>query len=53
MSLKEDLEKSTNDFFSGTYEITNGNVIPDINDIQFGKKGREMELAMVFIDIRE
>lgn len=53
MSLKEDLEKSTNDFFSGAYEITNGNVIPDINDIQFGKKGREMELAMVFIDIRE
>ncbi len=53
MSLKEDLEKSTNDFFSGTYEITDGYVIPDINDIQFGKKGRELELAVVFIDIRE
>lgn len=53
MSLKEDLEKNTNDFFSGTYEITNGYTVPDVSDIQFGKKGRELELVMVFIDIRE
>lgn len=53
MALKDDLQKSTDDFFSGTYDISNGTVIPNISDIEFGKKGREMELAMLFIDIRE
>jgi class 3 adenylate cyclase len=28
-------------------------VIPDVKDLEFGKKGRELELAMMFIDIRE
>jgi class 3 adenylate cyclase len=53
MSIKGDLEKSTDDFFSGTYEVTDGYVIPDVDDIQLGKKGRELDLSMVFIDIRE
>ena len=53
MTLRENLEENTNNFFAGTYEITNGYVIPSVDDIQFGKKGRELELAMVFIDIRE
>lgn len=53
MSIKEELEKSTDDFFSGTYEVTGGYVIPDVGDIQLGKKGRELDLSMVFIDIRE
>lgn len=53
MALKEDLQKNIDEYFSGTYEITNGNVIPSVTDIEFGKKGREIELAMLFIDIRE
>jgi class 3 adenylate cyclase len=28
-------------------------VIPDVKDLEFGKRGRESELAMMFIDIRE
>lgn len=53
MALKEDLEKLVDDFFSGQYEVTSGTVIPDVGDIEFGKKGRELDLAMLFIDIRE
>ncbi len=53
MSLKQELDTAVDDFFSGNYEITEGTVIPDIADIEFGKKGRELELAMMFIDIRE
>lgn len=50
---KNDLEKEVDSFFSGTYEISTGNTIPDVEDLEFGKKGRELDLAMVFIDIRE
>lgn len=53
MSLKEILEEQVDEFFSGDYEISQGNVIPNIEDIEFGKKGRELQLAMLFIDIRE
>ena len=53
MSLKDDLQSAIDEFFSGTYEITQGYVIPNVDDIKFGKYGREMELAMLFIDIRE
>lgn len=50
---RDDLEKQIDRFFSGQYEIKSGLVVPEIADIHFGKKGREMELAMLFIDIRE
>jgi class 3 adenylate cyclase len=53
MATKEDIIKGVDDFFSGTYEVTEGRAIPDIADISFGKNGREIELAMLFIDIRE
>jgi class 3 adenylate cyclase len=53
MALSDDLKKSVDDFFSGQYEVSNGTAIPYVNDIEFGKKGRELELAMLFIDIRE
>lgn len=49
----EDLEKQVDEFFSGQYEIKDGLVVPEVTDIPFGKVGREMELAMLFIDIRE
>lgn len=53
MSLKDDVVSDTDDFFSGTYSITDGREIPDVDDIKFGKFGRQLELAMLFIDIRE
>ncbi len=52
MSLKDELKNGVNDFFSGDYNIIQGKVIPDVSDIEFGKNGRELELAMLFIDIR-
>src|SRR4030043_829027 len=53
MVTKEDIIKGVDDFFSGDYDITEGEVIPDVDDIALGKTGKEMELAMLFIDIRE
>jgi len=53
MSLKDDLDKQINSYFSGIYEISQGKVIPNVDDIYFGKKGRELDVAMLFIDIRE
>lgn len=53
MGNKEDIIKGVDDFFSGNYVITKGRVIPYVNDIAFGKNGNEIELAMLFIDIRE
>jgi adenylate cyclase len=53
MALKEELIDLVDDLFKGAYEVTSGTAIPRVEDIQLGKKGRELELAMLFIDIRE
>ena len=53
MANKNDLEKDADTYFSGSYDITQGTAIPDVDDIQLGKNGRELDLAMLFIDIRE
>lgn len=53
MGLREDIEKGAQTYFDGTYEITEGTVIPDVADIELGKTGRQLELAMMFIDVRE
>ena len=48
MATKDDLKSAVDNFFSGTYDITNGTVIPNISDVAFGKEGKEIELAMLF-----
>lgn len=53
MATKEDIIKGVDDFFSGDYDITEGRIIPDVTDLALGKIGKEIELAMLFIDIRE
>lgn len=53
MTTKVELIKQIDEYFSGTYDITNGTVVPNVDEIAFGKVGREIELAMLFIDIRE
>jgi adenylate cyclase len=53
MATKDDIIKEVDNFFTGNYTITDGRVIPDVDDISFGKNGKEIELAMLFIDIRE
>lgn len=53
MATKEEIIKGVDDFFGGDYDITEGRVIPDVADVALGKIGKEIELAMLFIDIRE
>lgn len=45
--------QAVDDFFTGEYTVTEGRTIPDVADIALGKNGKEIELAMLFIDIRE
>lgn len=53
MASYEELKSDTESFFTGNYEISEGDVIPDVDDIELGNKGKRMNLAMLFIDIRE
>jgi adenylate cyclase len=53
MLTKDDIITGVDSFFEGEYEIIEGRTIPNVEDIQLGKHGRELELAMLFIDIRE
>ncbi len=51
MAFKDDLISDVNSFFDGNYTVTQGTVIPDVSDLTFSKTGRELDLAMLFIDI--
>lgn len=53
MSDKKELTELVENYFTGDYVVTSGTVIPNVEDIAFGKVGRELDLTMLFIDIRE
>jgi class 3 adenylate cyclase len=53
MVSRDDIITGVDDFFGGDYEITEGRIIPEVSDLSFGKNGKEIEVAMLFIDIRE
>jgi len=53
MSLKQELINEVDDLFKGNYVIHTRTKIPDIEDIHLDKHGEELELAMLFIDIRD
>jgi adenylate cyclase len=53
MALSDELDEGVDTYFKGSYDITDGRTIPSVDDIQLGKYGREMELTMLFVDIRE
>jgi class 3 adenylate cyclase len=50
---KIELEEQADYFFNEVYDITNGYVVPSIGDLPFGTSGKEIELAMLFVDLRE
>lgn len=52
MPTADQLTKGVGDFFTGEYSVTNTYSVPDVGDIAFGKSGKEIELAMMFIDLR-
>jgi len=52
-ALKDEIISGVNNFFNEEYRITTGTVVPNTVDIPFGNIGKEIEAAMLFIDIRE
>lgn len=53
MVTKEELERQVDSYFMDKYEISSGYIIPEVGDIQLGNVGKELELAMLFVDIKE
>ena len=54
MPDKQELTETVNRFFNTKYSVASGKVIPSVTDLPlFINTGRELELAMLFIDIRE
>ncbi len=51
--FKDNLIRDTNYFFEGDYEIVQGRMIPSVSEVAFGRFGKEVELAMLFIDVKE
>ncbi len=51
--FRESLIDETTEFFDGEYEIVQGRVVPSADEVAFGKYGKEVELAMLFIDVKE
>lgn len=54
MTNRDDLVNHVNGFFSESYIVTMGTTIPNVSDIGLlNSCGKEIEVAMLFIDIRE
>ena len=53
MSLKDDIATGISSYFDGAYSVTNGRSVPSADTVGFGKVGVSIELAMMFVDIRE
>lgn len=53
MSLSEEIGSGVSAYFGGSYTLTNGRVVPEAVNVGHGKVGVNMELAMMFVDIRE
>lgn len=51
--FKDSLINDTNYFFEGDYEIVQGRVVPSVDEVAFGRFGKEVEMAMLFIDVKE
>lgn len=51
--FRDNLINDTNEFFTGDYEVIEGRSIPEAKDLIFGRQGKQVELAMLFVDIKE
>lgn len=51
--FKDNLISDTNYFFDGDYEVIQGRIVPSVDEVAFGRYGKEVELAMLFIDVKE
>ncbi len=51
--FRDSLISDTNYFFDGDYEVIQGRVVPSVDEVAFGRYGKEVELAMLFIDVKE
>lgn len=52
-TLSDKIKEDTDEYFSGSYDVQEARVVPKASDVKFGKYGKQMELAMMFVDIRE
>ncbi len=53
MGKLDDYQKGVDTFFEGGYKVIKTTSIPQVSDLKFGKHGKQVDLAMLFIDLRE
>ena len=53
MPTPNELRTEINNFFNGSYTISQTSGVPEVGDLTFGKTGKQAELAMLFIDLRD
>jgi class 3 adenylate cyclase len=51
--FRDNLINDTDYFFEGKYDEINGRGIPSVDSVAFGRYGKNVELAMLFVDIKE
>src|SRR3989344_1782003 len=51
--FRDNLISDTNYFFDGDCEVIQGRIVPSVDEVAFGRYGKEVELAMLFIDVKE
>lgn len=51
--FKDDLINDIDYFFDGDYEVIQGRTVPSVDEVAFGRYGKEVEMAILFIDIKE
>jgi adenylate cyclase len=52
MSLADDIKTNVADYLAGDYEVTEGRVLPSVEDVPFGKVAKKMNLCVLYIDLR-
>jgi class 3 adenylate cyclase len=53
MITRQDIIREVDSFFANEYEIIEGMVIPNVDDLRLGNHAKAIDAAMLFIDIRE
>lgn len=51
MALREEMSQGVDRFFAGNYSISAGTTPPTLAEVPFGKVGRELEMATLYIDV--
>ncbi len=53
MSFEDDLKKEARSFFRNKWDVTDGQVIPEPEDVGLGNKAKKLDIAILYADMAE